>query len=91
MLARILPDAFPGIRFLAIAADQIGGLVEMAADDSAARQHRLPLARALLVLATSPVPAPPSALPGQPRGSASAACWTGRAPPAPSAGWRPSP
>ena len=58
MLARILPDAFPGIRFLAIAADQIGGLVEMAADDSAARQHRLPLARALLVLATSPVPAP---------------------------------
>ena len=58
MLARILPDAFPGIRFLAIAADQIGGLAEMAADDSAARHHRLPLARALLTLATSPVPAP---------------------------------
>jgi len=58
MLARVLSDAFPGIRFLAIAADQIGGLAEMAADDSAARQHRLPLARALLALATSPVPAP---------------------------------
>ena len=58
MLARVLPDAFPGIRFLAIAADQIGGLAEMAADDSAAQQHRLPLARALLALASSPVPAP---------------------------------
>lgn len=58
MLARVLPDAFPGIRFLVIAADQIGALVEMAADDSAARSHRLPLARALLALATSPVPAP---------------------------------
>jgi Peptidase family M48 len=58
MLARVLPDAFPGIRFLATAAYQIGALVEMAADDSAARQHRLPLARALLALATSPVPAP---------------------------------
>ena len=58
MLARVLPDAFPGIRFLAVAAGQIGGLAEMAADDSAARHHRLPLARALLALATSPVPAP---------------------------------
>jgi len=58
MLARVLPDAFPGIRFLAIAADQIGGLVETAADDSAARHHRLPLALALMALATSPVPAP---------------------------------
>ena len=58
MLARLMPDAFPGIRFLAIAADQIGDLAEMAADDSAARHHRLPLARALLALATSPVPAP---------------------------------
>jgi len=54
MLARVLPDAFPGIRFLATAADQIGALVEMAADDSAGRQHRLPLARALLALAASP-------------------------------------
>ena len=58
MLARVLPDAFPGIRFLATAADQIGALVEMAADDSAARSHRLQLAHALLTLATSPVPAP---------------------------------
>ena len=58
MLARVLPNALPGIRFLAIAADQIGSLVEMAADDSAGRQHRLPLAHALLALATSPVPAP---------------------------------
>jgi beta-lactamase regulating signal transducer with metallopeptidase domain len=57
MLARLLPDAFPGIRFLALAADRIGDLAEMAADDSAARHHRLPLARALLALATSPVPA----------------------------------
>jgi Zn-dependent protease with chaperone function len=58
MLARVMPDALPGIRFLAIAADQIGSLAEMAADDSAARQHRLPLAHALLALAaTSPVPA----------------------------------
>jgi Peptidase family M48 len=58
MLARLLPDAFPGIRFLVIAAGQIGDLAEMAADDSAARHHRLPLARALLALATSQVPAP---------------------------------
>jgi hypothetical protein len=56
MLARALPDAFPRISFLAIAADQISRLAEMAADDSAARHHRLPLARALLTLATSPVP-----------------------------------
>jgi hypothetical protein len=58
MLARVLPDALPGISFLAIAADQISRLAEMAADDSAARHHRLPLARALLALATSPVPSP---------------------------------
>lgn len=58
MLARILASAFPGVRFMATAADEIGGLVEMAADDSAARRHRLPLAHALLVLATSSVPAP---------------------------------
>jgi len=58
MLARMLPDALPGISFLAIAANQIAVLAEMAADDSAARHHRLPLARALLVMAASPVPAP---------------------------------
>jgi bla regulator protein blaR1 len=57
MLARVLSGAFPGIRFLAVAATQVGILVEMAADDCAARQHRLPLARALLALATAPVPA----------------------------------
>jgi hypothetical protein len=73
MLARVMPDALPGIRFLAIAASQIGALAEMAADDSAARHYRLPLARALLALAaTSPVPAsvlgaaPPAG--GMPRG-----------------------
>jgi Zn-dependent protease with chaperone function len=58
MVARLMAAAFPGIRFLAIAADQTGALAEMAADDTAARHHRLPLARALLALAASPVPAP---------------------------------
>jgi Zn-dependent protease with chaperone function len=58
MLARVLERAFPGIQFLATAADEIGCLVEMAADDSAARQvPRLALARALLALATSNAPA----------------------------------
>jgi uncharacterized membrane protein YqiK len=43
---------------LATAADEIGCLVEMAADDSAAcQEHRLALARALLALATSSAPA----------------------------------
>lgn len=58
MLARVLQRAFPGIRLLATAADEIGCLVEMAADDSAVRQgHGLSLARALLALATSSAPA----------------------------------
>ena len=58
MLARVLPGAFPGIRFLAVAASQIGCLVEMAADDAAARQaHRLTLAGALLTLAEVRIPA----------------------------------
>ena len=58
MLARVLERAFPGIQFLATAAGEIGRLVEIAADDSAARQgHRLALARALLALATSRAPA----------------------------------
>ena len=58
MLARALERAFPGIGFLATAADEIGCLVEMAADDNAARQvHRLTLARALLALATPGAPA----------------------------------
>jgi Zn-dependent protease with chaperone function len=58
MAARVLPAAFPGIRFLAIAADQTSTLAEMIADDTAAQHHRLPLARALLALAAAPVPAP---------------------------------
>jgi Zn-dependent protease with chaperone function len=58
MAARVLPAAFPGIRFLAAAADQTGTLAEMAADDTAARHHRLPLAHALLALAGAPAPAP---------------------------------
>jgi Zn-dependent protease with chaperone function len=59
MLARILPSAFPGIRLLDIAAGHIGSLVEMAADDTAARHaHRLSLARALLALGTPTVQAP---------------------------------
>ncbi len=62
MLARVLPTAFPGIRFLSIAADQTGTLAEMAADDTAARHHRLPLARALLTLAAAPAPVPAPAL-----------------------------
>jgi Zn-dependent protease with chaperone function len=62
MLARVLPTAFPGIRFLAVAADQTGTLAEMAADDTAARHHRLPLARALLTLAAAPAPLPAPAL-----------------------------
>jgi Zn-dependent protease with chaperone function len=58
MLARGLERAFPGIQFLATAADEIGCLVEMAADDSAARQvNQLALARALLALATASAPA----------------------------------
>ncbi len=58
MLARVLPGAFPGIPFLAVAASQIGSLVEMAADDAAARRaHRLTLAGALLTLAEVRVPA----------------------------------
>ena len=58
MTARLLPAAFPGIRFLAAAADQTSTLAEMAADDAAAPHHRLPLARGLLALAIAPVPAP---------------------------------
>ena len=58
MLARVLPGAFPGIRFLAVAVGQIERLVEMAADDAAARRaHRLSLAGALLTLAEVRVPA----------------------------------
>ena len=58
ILATALRGAFPRIPFFAAAASQIGCLVEMAADDAAARRsHRLTLARALLTLAAAQVPA----------------------------------
>ncbi|MDX6396436.1 MAG: hypothetical protein QOJ73_7499 [Streptosporangiaceae bacterium] len=58
MFAEALRCAFPRVRFFGIAANQIGGLVEMAADDAAARRaHRLTLADALLTLASARVPA----------------------------------
>jgi len=58
ILATSLRGAFPRISFFAAAASQIGCLVEMAADDAAARRaHRLTLARALLTLAAAQVPA----------------------------------
>lgn len=57
MFAEALRCAFPRVRFFATAADQIGCLVEMAADDAAARRaHRLTLAGALLTLASARVP-----------------------------------
>jgi Zn-dependent protease with chaperone function len=58
ILATALHRAFPHVAFFAVAASQIGCLVEMAADDSAARRaHRLTLADALLTLAAARVPA----------------------------------
>ena len=56
--AAALTGAFPRIRLFAVAADQTGRLVEMAADDAATRRtHRLTLAGALLALAATRVPA----------------------------------
>lgn len=56
--ATILRRAFPRARVFAVAADQVGALVEMAADDTAARRtHRLALAGALLALASARIPA----------------------------------
>lgn len=56
--AGALHRAFPHVRFFATAASQISCLVEMAADDAAARRaHRLMLAGALLALAAARVPA----------------------------------
>jgi len=56
--AAALQDAFPAARFFAVAAQQIGILVEIAADDAATRrEHRLTLAGALLAVATARVPA----------------------------------
>jgi Zn-dependent protease with chaperone function len=58
ILATAVHRAFPHVGFFAVAASQIGCLVEMAADDAAARRaHRLTLADALLTLATARVPA----------------------------------
>jgi Zn-dependent protease with chaperone function len=58
ILATALHRAFPRVGFFAVAAGQISCLVEMAADDTAARRaHRLTLAAALLTLASARVPA----------------------------------
>jgi Zn-dependent protease with chaperone function len=58
ILATALHRAFPRVGFFAAAASQISCLVEMAADDAAARRaHRLSLAGALLTLAAARVPA----------------------------------
>jgi Zn-dependent protease with chaperone function len=58
ILAAAARRAFPRVPFFATAASQISCLVEMAADDAAARRaHRLTLADALLTLAAARVPA----------------------------------
>jgi Peptidase family M48 len=58
LFAGALRGAFPHVRFFAVAASQTSCLVEMAADDAAARRaHRLTLADALLTLAAARVPA----------------------------------
>jgi beta-lactamase regulating signal transducer with metallopeptidase domain len=57
LFAGALHGAFPHVRFFAVADREVSCLVEMAADDAAARQaHRLTLARALLTLAAARVP-----------------------------------
>jgi Zn-dependent protease with chaperone function len=57
-LAGALQRAFPPVRFFAVAARQVAYLVEMAADDAAARRApRLTVASALLAVATAGVPA----------------------------------
>lgn len=56
--AGALNDAFPAVRFFAVAARQVGDLVEVAADNAAVRrEHRLTLAGALLAVAGAGVPA----------------------------------
>jgi Zn-dependent protease with chaperone function len=58
IFAEALNGAFPWVRFFAVAAGQVSSLVEMAADDAAARRaHRLTLADALLTLAAARAPA----------------------------------
>jgi beta-lactamase regulating signal transducer with metallopeptidase domain len=57
-LAVALQRAFPGVGFFAVAARQVAYLVEVAADDAAARRApRLTVASALLAVATAGVPA----------------------------------
>ena len=57
-LAGALKDAFPAIGFFAVAARQVGDLVEVAADDAAVRRaHRLTVAAALMAVAGGGVPA----------------------------------
>jgi beta-lactamase regulating signal transducer with metallopeptidase domain len=56
--AAALRRAFPAIRFFAVAARQVGDLVEAAADDAAVRrEHRLTPAGALLAVAAAGIPA----------------------------------
>ena len=56
--AGALRTAFPFAQFFAVAASQIGDLVEVAADDAATRrEHRLVLASALLAVASAGAPA----------------------------------
>ena len=57
-LASALQTAFPAVRFFALAASQVGELVEVAADDAAIRrENRLTLAGALLAVAAAGPPA----------------------------------
>ena len=57
-LAVALQRAFPGVAFFAVAARQVAFLVEVAADDAAARRApRLTVASALLAVAAAGVPA----------------------------------
>jgi bla regulator protein blaR1 len=57
-LAAALPRAFPAVGFFAVAARQVAYLVEIAADDAAARRApRLTVASALLAVAGAGVPA----------------------------------
>jgi Zn-dependent protease with chaperone function len=57
-LAAALENAFPAVRFFAVAARQVTYLVEVAADDAAVRQApRLTVAAALLAVAAAGAPA----------------------------------
>lgn len=57
-VAAALENAFPAVRFFAVAARQVTYLVEVAADDAAVRRApRLTVAAALLAVAAAGVPA----------------------------------